>query len=140
MQDFRKLQVWHDSVDLAADIYDATRLLPRSEQFGLRAQLRSASVSISSNIAEGCGRPTRRDMARFLGIGIGSACEVQAQLYILRRVEMLEDSVVDVLLVKTDTLKKRLISLYQRVNATRGPIPEEALSTDDVTHHSLPTT
>lgn len=117
MQDFRKLQVWHDALSLAADVYRHTKLLPREERFGLQAQMRSAAVSIVSNIAEGCGRPTSRDMARFLGISIGSASELESQIHILVRLELLPPGPVEDLMTTLDLVKRRLIRLYRRVYA-----------------------
>lgn len=118
VQDFRKLSVWQNSVDFAIRVYEATSLLPRSERFGLTAQMRAAAVSVSSNIAEGCGRPTRRDLARFLGIAIGSACEVESQIYLCQRLALLDEEVVESLSGELSTVKRQLIALYERVRAT----------------------
>lgn len=123
MQDFRKLRVWHDSMSVAVLVYKATDSLPASERFGLRAQMRSAVVSVSSNIAEGCGRPGRRDMARFLGMAIGSACELESQVHITQQLGFLEDTDVTNLLRHVDEMKGALISLYGRVKA-RAEHPE----------------
>ncbi|HSJ34631.1 MAG TPA: four helix bundle protein [Acidimicrobiia bacterium] len=132
MQDFRKLRVWHESIELAAAVYEMTRRLPRSERYGITAQVRGAAVSISSNIAEGCGRPSRKDFARFLGIAIGSASELESQLYIIARLGLLEDDHISVLVRRTAQCRKRLIALYQSVGAaisTQYPEP--------TTHYSL---
>lgn len=114
MQDFRKLTVWRNSVTVACAIYEATSQLPPSERFGLTAQLRSAAVSISSNIAEGFGRPGRGDVARFLGIAIGSACEVESQLHLTARLGLLSSDVNERLLEDIDSLKRQMIRLTTR--------------------------
>ena len=124
MQDFRKLRVWHESVEIAVEIYHATNALPASERFGLRSQLRSAAISVSSNIAEGCGRPGRGDFARFLGIAIGSVCEIESQLLVSQKLGLLERQLVDRLLARIDGLKRRLISLYGRVKTSRAEFPD----------------
>jgi four helix bundle protein len=77
VRDFRKLQVWQKSHQLALDIYRLTIDFPKSEQFGLTRQMRRAAVSIPANIAEGCGRETEREFQRFLHIAAGSANELE---------------------------------------------------------------
>ncbi|HLU31522.1 MAG TPA: four helix bundle protein, partial [Acidimicrobiia bacterium] len=117
MQDFRKLRVWQDAIELAAAVYEVTSRLPNAERYGLRAQTRSSAISVSSNIAEGCGRPTRKDMARFLGIAIGSICELESQIYVIARLDLLDEASTESLVVKTDRCKRQLINLYRRVLA-----------------------
>lgn len=119
VQDFRKLRVWQESIELAAAVYELTAFLPEAERYWLRAQMRSSAISVSSNIAEGCGRPTRRDMARFLGIAIGSICELESQLHVLVRLEVLDEVSIQSLMARTDRCKRQLISLYRRVLVRR---------------------
>ncbi len=80
MRDFRKLDVWDRSHQLTLDVYRATDSFPSNERFGLTAQIRRCAISIPSNIAEGAGRESRPDYARFLGVAIGSAHELDYQL------------------------------------------------------------
>ncbi|GAB5404814.1 MAG: four helix bundle protein [Aureliella sp.] len=82
---FEKLDVWQKSVDLADDVYRLTRDFPDYEKFGLANQMRRAAVSISSNIAEGSARDSKKDFARFLQIAYGSTMEVVSQLQIAQR-------------------------------------------------------
>jgi four helix bundle protein len=79
---FRDLIVWQKSVELSVAVYKLTSSFPNSEQFGLTNQLRRASVSVASNIAEGYGRSTKGEYVQFLGHARGSNCEVQTQLLI----------------------------------------------------------
>jgi four helix bundle protein len=79
---FKNLLVWQRAVDLSLVIYRLTASLPASEQFGLTSQLRRASVSVASNIAEGYGRSTKGEYPQFLGHARGSNCELQTQLVI----------------------------------------------------------
>lgn len=78
------LIVWQRAVELSTEIYRLTASFPKSEQFGLINQMRRASVSIASNIAEGYGRSTRGEYLQFLGHARGSKCELQTQLVIAR--------------------------------------------------------
>lgn len=77
MQEFRKLVVWKKAHELALLCYRSTSTFPREELYGLTSQIRRASASIPTNIAEGCGRSARPDFARFLTIAAGSASEVE---------------------------------------------------------------
>jgi four helix bundle protein len=79
---FRDLIVWQKAVKLSLEIYKLTAAFSASEQFGLTNQLRRASVSIASNIAEGYGRSSKGEYLQFLGHARGSNCEVQTQLVI----------------------------------------------------------
>ncbi len=84
-QSFEDLLVWQRAIELSLAVYSATSLFPKQEMYGLRSQLRSAAVSVPSNIAEGRGRLTQGEFRQFLGIAQGSNYEVQTQLVIARR-------------------------------------------------------
>ncbi|MEP5254629.1 MAG: four helix bundle protein [Winogradskyella arenosi] len=79
---FKDLQIWKRSRLFCSEIYAITSKFPDSEKFGLTNQLRRASVSIPSNIAEGSSRDSNKDFARYLQISIGSAYEIETQLFI----------------------------------------------------------
>jgi four helix bundle protein len=81
-QSFKDLVVWQRAVQMTLAVYKLTSAFPASEQFGLTNQLRRASVSVASNIAEGYGRSTRGEYNLFLGHARGSNCELQTQLVI----------------------------------------------------------
>ena len=85
MCNFEKLDVWQKGIDLAELIYDETRAFPVEERFGLSNQLRRASISIPSNIAEGASRSSKNDFARFTEIAAGSLFEVVSHSFIARR-------------------------------------------------------
>jgi len=85
VSDFKKLQVWQKATDLAVLIYKKTDKFPKSEIYGLSSQIRRAAVSVSSNIAEGCGKSTKADMIRYLYNSYGSIKEVECQLIIADR-------------------------------------------------------
>lgn len=81
---FRDLSVWQRSIQLTFEIYKLTDEFPRSERYRLADQIRRASVSVASNIAEGYGRATRGEYVQFLGHARGSVSEVETQLVIAR--------------------------------------------------------
>ena len=76
MKGFRNLKVWIKSHQLTLDIYKSTQQFPKEELFGLVSQLRRASTSIPTNIAEGSGRKSEKEFIQFLSIALGSANEV----------------------------------------------------------------
>ena len=88
---FRDLQVWKLSIQLVADVYAVADQLPDSEKFGVRSQLCRAVVSIPSNIAEGQGRRSGGDFARFLRISLGSCRECQSLLEVCKVLGYIED-------------------------------------------------
>ena len=88
LKSHRDLQVWQKAMDLVVAVYELTRGLPKEERYGLTSQLRRAAVSIPSNIAEGYGRVHRGDYIRHLSIASGSLAEVETQLTIAGRLEL----------------------------------------------------
>ena len=78
-------------MSLTEEVYRVTTALPPAERFGLVAQMRRSSISISSNIAEGCGRSSRRDRARFLDVAYGSVLELETQLELSWRLRFVSE-------------------------------------------------
>lgn len=83
-RDFKQIVAWQKAHELALDVYRASATWPVEERFGLSNQIRRASASITSNIAEGCGRGTEAELARFMANSMGSASEVEYQLLLAR--------------------------------------------------------
>ncbi len=81
---FEKLEVWQRAIDFADTVYSVTRHFPADERFGLTNQMHRAAVSISSNIAEGSARISKKDFARFVEIATGSLYEVISQAFVGR--------------------------------------------------------
>ena len=87
-QSFRDLMVWHRAMELTVQIYELTQGFPKEEIYGLTSQLRRASVSVASNIAEGRGRISQGEFRQFLGTAQGSNFEVQTQIEVCRRLRL----------------------------------------------------
>ena len=102
---FEKLNVWIDSKELVKMIYAVTRKFPEDEKFGLTSQLRRASISIASNLAEGTSRNTNKDKAYFSTVAFSSLMEVLNQIIIAKELG---------LLLETDYLELR--SLIEKVS------------------------
>jgi four helix bundle protein len=92
MKGHRDLLVWQESIALVKDIYAVTRKFPDDEKFGLSSQMRRAAVSIPSNIAEGAGRGSQREMAQFLVIARGSLSELETQLVIAKELDYVSET------------------------------------------------
>lgn len=110
---FKNLNIWKLSIDLANDIYSETELFPKSEEFGLKSQLRRATVSVSSNIAEGSSRNSNKEFNRFLEISLGSLYEMQTQIIICKMRGYLDTENIEVLDTKIQELQK-MISGFQK--------------------------
>jgi len=81
---FRELNVRKESMSLVKQIYVLTSMLPQNEKYGLVSQINRCAVSIPSNIAEGSGRTTEKDFARFLSISLSSSYELKTQLLLVK--------------------------------------------------------
>ena len=106
MNNLKELKIWHKSIDLAVEVYKVTSHFPAEEKFGLISQSRRAAVSISSNIAEGAGRSSSKEFNYFLGIANGSSFELQTQLVISNKLELISNEVLESLLLQIDELQK----------------------------------
>ena len=117
MKDFRQLKVWQKSHQLALELYQITASFPRSEAYGLTLQIRRAAVSISSNIAEGCGRSGEAELARFCQIASGSASELEYQLLLARDLKLIKPNDHEKLAPLTIEIKRMLTVFIQKLNA-----------------------
>lgn len=114
MDNFRNLIVWKRAVELATDVYRKTVNFPKFELYGLTSQIRRAAVSISSNIAEGAGRRSKKEFANFLGISYGSACELETQFLIARNLEYLNKDDFEILFNELNEIQKMLYALEKK--------------------------
>ena len=115
MQDFKKLKVWEVSHRVTLDVYRVTQSFPKEEIYGLTSQIRRASASVPANIAEGCGRASSMDFARFLQIAMGSASELEYHLILARDLNFLSLDDYERLAKSTIESKRMLASLIQKV-------------------------
>ena len=115
MRDFRKLQVWAISHDLTLRVYELTSQFPREEIYGLTNQIHRACASIPTNIAEGCGRKSPADFARFLQIAMGSASETEYLILLTRDLKYINANQYVELAEAVVSVKKMLTSLLRSV-------------------------
>ena len=114
MRDFRKLTIWRDSLDFSVDIISELKKFPDEEKYGLTRQISRCSVSIPSNIAEGC-RGTNSELSHFLSISLGSAFELETQLEIAMRVGYMSKDRYEVIIF-------RLRKIQASINAYRSKV------------------
>lgn len=119
MKDFRQLKVWEKTHQLTLEVYKAPATFPKEERYGLISQLRRASVSIPTNIAEGCGRNTDADFARFLQIAMGSASETEYEVFLAYDLGFLSKIQFEELQSQAEDVKKMLASLLKTLRAAR---------------------
>lgn len=120
IRDYRDLNVWKDSMDLATDIYTLTRAFPRDEMFGLTSQMRRAATSIPANIAEGFGRAQRKVFVQFLRIAQGSLKELETHTVLAARVDLLAEEQALGLAARYEKLGKMLVSLIRSLERGKG--------------------
>ena len=113
----RDLKVWSEALDLTEVVYRFTSTFPRDEQYGLTSQLRRAAVSVPANIAEGCCRDGVLEFARFLGIAMGSASELESHILLARDLESLPLAEFQLLEPRIIEIKRMLTRLIQRLKA-----------------------
>jgi four helix bundle protein len=119
MKDFRDLTVWRKAHELTLSVYRVTKGFPKEELYGLTSQMRRASSSIGANIAEGCGKRTDADFARYVQNAFGSASELEYLLLLAFDLQFLEKADYDELSSKTVEVKKMLAALLRKLNANR---------------------
>jgi four helix bundle protein len=120
MQPYRNLTVWRFAHELAMDIRRLTLGMPRTHNIDLIDQIRRSSQSIPANIAEGCGRQTNRDFAKFLQIAIGSSTELEYHLQFCADADIADKVECDARIADVVRVRKMLTGLMKRVLASDG--------------------
>ncbi|HPR29336.1 MAG: four helix bundle protein [Chitinophagales bacterium] len=116
MQNFKKLEIWQQSMDVAKQVYLASDRLPNSERFGLVNQMRRAAVSVPSNIAEGSGRLTAPDFRHFLAVALSSSNELTTQVILSEMLNYLPGDLSLDLQDKLDKNQRMIYKFIQSVN------------------------
>ncbi len=116
MRNFRELIAWQVAFELARLIYQATERFPKSEELGLKSQMRRAGVSIPSNLAEGAGRSTKKDFSSFVTIARSSLNELQTQALLSTELGFLSSTDMNQLQAVIDRLYGLLNGLRNSLN------------------------
>ena len=128
MRNYEDLQVWRKAHNLTLEVYKSTRCFPIEERFGLTSQIRRSSASIGANIAEGCGRRSDAEMARFVQIAMGSGAELSYHLRLARDLDLLSKSCSDGLRSDLNEVMRMLSSLSQKLKPRIDPVQLRAKS------------
>ncbi|EZH71705.1 S23 ribosomal protein [Aquimarina atlantica] len=115
MSTFRNLIIWQKSMELVTNIYLETKTFPKEELYGLTSQIRRASISVPSNIAEGYGRLGKNDYLRFLNIAISSLFELQTQLEIGKNLSFIQENNFNILFENTREIERMLVSYIKKI-------------------------
>ena len=91
MKSHKDLEVYKKALSFVTEIYRVTQGFPKEEMYGLTNQIRRASISIPSNIAEGASRQTKKEYSQFLYIALGSNSEVETQLTIAKNLDYIQE-------------------------------------------------
>ena len=116
MHNLKELKIWNKALDLAVQVYEATSNFPKEEKYGLTSQIRRSAVSIPSNISEGAGRNSNKEFIQFLGIANGSSYELQTQLIISNRLNLISNESVQPLLNEVDEIQKMTYRFQQTLS------------------------
>jgi four helix bundle protein len=117
VRDFRKLIAWQKGHALALAVHGAARAFDPGRAPGLRSQLLRASSSVPANLAEGCGKRSETEFARYIDIALGSARELENHLILARDLESLDSGVANRLLEDADEVRRILYALGKVVRA-----------------------
>lgn len=108
---YKDLDVWKEARLLVKFVYESIAKYPKEEIFGLQSQIKRATISIPSNIAEGSGRNTRKDSLQFFYIARGSAYELETQLYLSFDLSFIDEHTLNNLLIQIEKVRKLLSGL-----------------------------
>ena len=122
VRDYSQLETWQRAMGLTEAVYAATRRYPKDELYGLTSQTRRSAVSVPSNIAEGQGRGSSRDFARFLTIARGSLCELETQLLLAERLTYLDAAASADLMQQARTVGRLLNGLLRSIAPEVNPL------------------
>ena len=120
MMDFKKLKVWEKSHELVIDLYKMSKTFPKEEMYGITSQLRRSALSITNNIAEGCGRNSKSELNRFITISLGSACEVENLLIVCKDLDYVNESKYIKLNNRLTEIKKMMSSYSVKIEISRN--------------------
>ena len=116
VKDYKDLQIWQKGIEIADKIYSVTDGFPKSELYGLVAQMRKASVSISSNIAEGFVRNYSKEYKQFLYIALGSSAELETPLILAESLKYVTKKTAESIYENIDHLSRMITTLRKKLD------------------------
>lgn len=116
MHNFKELKVWKAGIEITKTIFILTRGFPSEEKFGLISQMTRSAVSIPSNIAEGCGRKSNKELHQFLNIALGSSFELETQIIIAKEFNYITEEKSDSICAAIIEIQKMISGLQKSLN------------------------
>ncbi len=116
MHNLKELKIWNKAIELSVAVYKATANFPKEEIYGLTSQIRRAAISVPSNISEGAGRNSNKEFIHFLGIANGSSYELQTQLIISNKLNLINDETLQSLLKEIEEIQKMTYTFQNTLN------------------------
>jgi len=116
MHNLKELKIWNKAIELSVAVYKATTNFPKEEIYGLTSQIRKCAISIPSNISEGVGRNSNKEFIHFLGIANGSCYELQTQLIISNKLNLINDETLQSLLKEIEEVQKMNYTFQNTLN------------------------
>ena len=117
LKDFKKLKIWQKGVDIAINSFQLVSTFPKEEKFGISSQITRAAVSIPSNIAEGCGRKSNKELHQFLNISLGSSFELETQYIIAKEFNYITQETSNQACIQINEIQKMIYGLQKSLNA-----------------------
>ena len=115
--DYKDLDTWKKSRELVSEIYDITNSFPKEKIYGLTNQIRRAAISVPSNIAEGNGRNSNKEINQFNFIARGSLYELEMQLYIAFDLKYISENQLNIIIQKISDCKRMIQGMINYLNS-----------------------
>lgn len=120
IHNFRELVAWQKAMQLTKRVYMLANTFPTNEQYGLISQIQRAAVSIPSNIAEGAGRPTQKELVHFLSFSLGSAYELETELLLAKELNYITSEQSNQIIAEIVEVQKLVYSLMKKYNPSES--------------------
>ena len=116
MNKYEDLIIWNKAMELVEGVYTLMKDVTKDEKYGIISQIKRSAVSIPSNISEGAGRNSKKEFIRFLSIANGSTCELQTQLILLVKLNMISKDNIEPLLNLSKEIQRMNFSLQKKLS------------------------
>ena len=120
IHNFRELIAWQKGMQLATKVYEITRKFPSYETYGLSSQIQRSATSIPSNIAEGSGRSTSKELIHFLSFSLGSAYELETELLLAKQFNYFDADNAKQIIEEVIEVQKLIYSLIKKFNSSES--------------------
>lgn len=116
IHNFKELKVWKKAMDVTVQAYILTASIPKDENYGLISQIQRAAVSVPSNLAEGCGRVSKKELQHFVSISMGSSYELETQMILAHRFGYISEQSLREFEMELTPVQKMLYGFYNSLD------------------------